>query len=204
VVRHGEIAEQHIGPLGAESTTVAVETAGEPLAVNVTTKGHVAGAAVEYARQRIAQLAATIDEPILFARVKLAIAPDPARKRPALAQATLDLDGRLVRAHVAANEMNEAIDLLQRRLRDKVEHEHEHQKALRRHLRMPTEPGEWRHGAEPEHRPEFFDRPREDREIVRHKSYTAEDLTLDEAAFDMDQLDFDFHLFRDLASGTIA
>jgi hypothetical protein len=36
---------------------------------------------------------------------------------------------------------------------------------------------------------------------VGHKTFVASELTPDEAAFDMDQLDFDFYLFRDLASG---
>jgi ribosome-associated translation inhibitor RaiA len=200
-VRHGHIAEQRIGPLGADTTTEAVEVAGAPLAVNVTTTGAVDPATVDYARQRVAHLAETVDQPILFARVKLTLARDPARTRPALAQATLDLDGELLRAHVAANEMREAIDLLQRRLRDKLEHARERREWLRRHQPRRPEPGERRHGAEPTERPEYFDRPVDEREIVRHKSFTEGELTPDEAAFEMDQLDFDFHLFRDLATG---
>jgi len=43
----------------------------------------------------------------------------------------------------------------------------------------------------PTARPEYFDRPAEDRQLVRHKTYAIDELTPDEAAFDMDQLDYD-------------
>ena len=36
---------------------------------------------------------------------------------------------------------------------------------------------------------------------MRRKTYVDEGLTPDEAAFDMEELDFDFYLFRELASG---
>jgi len=61
--------------------------------------------------------------------------------------------------------------------------------------------GEWRHGDPPTERPEYFDRPPDERELVRHKSYPIDWLTSDEAAFDMEQRDFDFYLFRDRVSG---
>ena len=36
---------------------------------------------------------------------------------------------------------------------------------------------------------------------MRHKTFAVKELTPDDAAFDMEQLDYDFYLFRDLASG---
>ena len=36
---------------------------------------------------------------------------------------------------------------------------------------------------------------------MRHKTFAVDEMTPEEAAFDMDQLDYEFHLFRDLASG---
>ncbi len=59
---------------------------------------------------------------MLFARVKLGRAPDPGMTRPAIAQAVLDVDGRPVRAQVAARQLDEAVDLLEERLRDQLEH----------------------------------------------------------------------------------
>jgi hypothetical protein len=86
-------------------------------------------------------------------------------------------------------------------VRSRVEHgliaEHFH---CRRCSGVP-EPGEWRHGDLPAQRPDHFERPVQDGRLVRHKTFALEELTPDEAAFDMEQLDYDFHLFRDLASG---
>jgi hypothetical protein len=120
--------------------------------------------------------------------------------RRAIAQETLDIDGELVRAHVAGREMRETVDLLQARMRHQLD-----QREQRRRAQRPrpgyTEPGEWRHGDPPLQRPAYFDRPAAERQLVRHKAFTASELTPDEAAFDLDQLDYEFHLYRDLASG---
>ena len=53
----------------------------------------------------------------------------------------------------------------------------------------------------PAWRPRYFDRPAEERQLVRHKTVAAVDSTLEEALFDMEMADYDFYLFRDLASG---
>ena len=113
---------------------------------------------------------------------------------------TVDVNGEIVRAQRCAHEMREAIDLLQARLRHKLEHRAQHRHALRRRPATPAT-GEWRHGDSPSDRPVYFDRPADERELVRHKTFVTSELTPDEAAFDMEQLDFDFYLFRDLASG---
>jgi hypothetical protein len=57
---------------------------------------------------------------------------------------------------------------------------------------------EWRHGEEPSHRAHHYRRPADEREIVRHKSFALVAETPDEAAFEMDVLDYDFHLFIDV------
>ena len=166
----------------------------------VIARGDVADDARSYAHRRIGAVIEHIDEPVLFARVKLTEAPDPARDRPAIAQVTVDLNGEIVRAQVAGHFMREAVDLLDARLRDKLGHRDEYRQALRR--RPPASPpGEWRHGDAPTSRPDYFDRPPDEREVVRRKSYVDEGLTPDEAASDMEELDFDFYLFRELASG---
>ena len=166
----------------------------------VITRGDVGDDARSYAHRRIGAVIEHIDESVLFARVKLTEAPDPARERPAIAQVTIDLNGEIVRAQVAGQVMREAVDLLDARLRDKLAHRDEYRQALRR--RPPVSPpGEWRHGDAPTSRPDYFDRPPDEREVVRRKTYVNEGLTPDEAAFDMEELDFDFYLFRELASG---
>ena len=69
--------------------------------------------------------------PVLYARVKLTRHPDPAVKRPVVAQANLDVDGRLVRVQVEAVTAREAIDRLEARLRHRLERTAEHWEALR-------------------------------------------------------------------------
>ena len=199
-VEHGQIAEQWFGAARPASTATIEATPTGPTVFDVVTKGDVAADAVSYARERILAVADQIDEPILFARAKLSVAGDPARSRPALAQVTLDVNGRLVRAHVAAHDLHEAVDLLQRRVRDKLQHLAEHRKA-ERHLHELAELGEWRHDSLHAIRPEYFERPPDERLLVRHKAFFDEELTAEEAAFDMEQLDYDFYLYRDLASG---
>ncbi len=194
-VEHGLIAEQWTEP----GAPVAAPTAGA-VAIEVSVNGDVDPGSVDYARDRVEAVIDHIGEPVLFTRLKLTLEADPARKRPALAQAALDIGGELVRAHVAAHELREAADLLQRRLLDQLEQRASHRRALRRRSGVP-EPGEWRHGDLTDQRPDHYDRPIEERQLVRHKTFALEELTPDEAAFDMDQLDYDFHLFRDLASG---
>jgi hypothetical protein len=68
----------------------------------------------------------------------------------------------------------------------------------------PAEDGAWRHGDLPTQRPEYYDRPVEDREVVRHKTFALEPMMCDEAAFDLDMLGHDFYLFTEIESGVDA
>lgn len=173
---------------------------GAEQSITLVTRGDVPPEEVEYAMHRMGTLIDKVKEPILFARVKLTLAPDPARPRPALAQALIDVNGDLIRAHVDAETMPAAIDLVQARLRAKLEHRAERRNY--RHTRPDQSgPGEWRHGDRPTIRPDHFDRPPEEREIVRHKTFALEELRPDEAAFDMGRLDYDFYLFHEVDSG---
>jgi ribosome-associated translation inhibitor RaiA len=166
----------------------------------VEVRGSVPGDAAEYARTRIAALARHAHEPVLSARAKLTEAADPAVASPAIAQANLDLNGRLVRAHVAAATMREAIDLLHDRLARRLERMARHWEARRGGRPTPGEHG-WRHSTQPTHRPDYYPRPADQRQILRHKAFTLAVATPDEAAFDMDAMDYDFHLFTDADTG---
>lgn len=116
-----------------------------PVPLEVSLRGAVDDVAVQYARRRIEKVFGQIGEPVLFARLQLTLAADPARERPALAGVVVDIDGTVLRAHVAAHDLREAADLLQRRLLDQVEHRASHLRDLRRRKGI-TEPGQWRHG----------------------------------------------------------
>jgi hypothetical protein len=165
----------------------------------VVVRGDVPEGAVGYATDKLVSLQSRITAPLLFCRIKLTMAADPAVSRPADAQLTLDVNGEVVRGHVAATTMNEAIDLVEARVLDKLSHRAE-RRAWRRRRTVPTGPGmTWPelHVAVHSAPPVDLDEP----VIVRRKSLAAGELTAEEAAFDMTMLDYGFFLFRDLATG---
>jgi ribosomal subunit interface protein len=168
--------------------------------VSVVHLGDVPEAATAYATEKITQLARYTKRPILFAQVKLALEPKPSLERPALAEATLDVNGQPVRAHVAGHDLMEAIDLLEDRLRRRLER-HKGRNDRDHHRPAEAQPGEWRHGDLPTQRPEYYERPVDEREVVRHKTFALEPITCDEAAFDLDMLGHDFYLFTDIETG---
>jgi ribosome-associated translation inhibitor RaiA len=170
------------------------------LDVHVRTHGQVSNDAKTYAVRKIGDLGRLIDRPVLSARVRLTQSADRAVQRPAMAQANLDLNGRLLRAHVAGASMPEAIDALEGRLREQIDRWLPDWEALRG--RQPvTQPGEWRHGETPAHRPPYFPRPADERTIVRHKAFTLARSTPEEAALDLEMLDYGFQLFTDADTG---
>ncbi len=200
-IDHGEIVEQWIDEGAPAGQPATAEGAAGPFPVAVTTQGEVGPEWTAYATGKLARLTHLTDEPVLFGRVNLLQQADPANPRPSVAKLSLDVNGAPVRAQVAARDTQEAIDLAERRLRDKIEHRSEQRQAVRRRPAR-SEAGEWRHGDLPAVRPEFYERPPEERQLVRHRTFAVDELTPDEAAFDLEQLDYDFYLFRDLASGT--
>jgi len=199
-VAHGQIAEQWLERRTRATRAAELEAGARVIPIDIATRGDVDEGDIDYGVDKIGTLLAKVDEPILFTRLKLTRAADPAREKPAIAQVTVDVDGAVVRAHVAAHGFREAVDLLERRLRDQLEHRARRLEDLRTWSGLP-EPGQWRHGDLAAVRPSYVDRPPEERQLVRHKTFAIGELTPDEAAFDMSQQDYDFHLFRDLASG---
>lgn len=153
----------------------------------------------DYARQKVAAVLGQTHQPVLFARVRLTQHGDPALERPIVAQANLDVHGRLVRAQVTAATGTEAVDALEARLRTRLQRSAEHWEA-RRHRQYHPDPHEWRHGDPPSDWQPWFPRPTHERQIIRHKSFTLPRCTLDEAAAEMDELDYGFHLFTEQGS----
>lgn len=167
--------------------------------IRVTTDGHVPGIA-DYARDKIGALLHLAHRPVLSARVRVTRHGDPAVPHPVVAQGNLDVNGRLVRAQAEGGSAREAIDRLEARLRHQLERVAPHWEARRG--RMPsTEPHEWRHQSEPARRRRWYPRTPEEREIVRHKSFTLQRCTVDDAAHDMGMLGYDFHLFTESGTG---
>ncbi len=163
--------------------------------VQVTTHGQLPEAE-DYARSKIGELGRLSHEPVLHAHVKLSEHGDPAVARRVIAQANLDVNGRLVRAQVEDVTARGAIDRLEARLRHRLERAAEHWEAKRGGI-PKTGPHEWRHQSEPTRRPSYFPRPESERRIMRHKSYSLPTCTVEEAALEMELLDYDFHLFTE-------
>jgi hypothetical protein len=120
--------------------------------------------------------------------------------RPVRAQANIDVNGRLVRVQVAGATGMEAVDLLVDRLRHRLAEAARHWEA-QRGGKPSAQPHEWRHGEEPTHRPPYYPRPVEEREVLRHKSFTPARISPAEAAWEMDRMDYGFHLFTEAQTG---
>ena len=158
--------------------------------VIVTTKGEVSEAAREYAAGKVARLHQHAHGPVLMTRIKLTQAEGQDVERNAIAEAAMDVGGRLVRGQVAAHRIDEAVDLLVDRMIRQLD-----QAAAKARSR------ERRPSGDPTARPVRAAIPPEEREVVAHKSFAIDRATLDEAAFDMEVLDYDFFLFTDADDG---
>jgi ribosomal subunit interface protein len=171
--------------------------------VTVTTRGQVPVEMVAYARDKVTKVYHYSHDTVRSAHVVLTVARDPARTRPALAEAALAFDGTRVRAQAAAPTMIEAIDDLADRLQNALV-QHDDIVETRHRWLDAQRPHEWRHGSTPSPMLDHFRRPPEEREVVRRKTFALEPLTVEEAAFDMDLLGHEFYLFVDRDSGNDA
>ena len=124
------------------------------LPLELVRRGDVDELAVEYATKRVGSVMELVSGPILFVRVRLSRDADPHRVRPSLAQVTLDVNGDVIRAQVAADTMTEAIDLLVDRLRNQIQHRAERRRGggPREHGRVALERGDVDPGERPQHR----------------------------------------------------
>ena len=167
--------------------------------VQAETRGAAPEGMASFAVYRVSSLLQAASEPVLFAGVKLTFA-DPAVERPAIAQVSIDLNGRLVRAQAVGGTMREAVDHACDRLRIRLERAARNWQAIRGG-RPVAGPGEWRHQSPPARRLPYFPRPPAERTIMRHKSYTLARQTPDEAAAEAELMDYDFHLFTERSTG---
>ena len=122
--------------------------------------------------QQVSSLPRMAPEPVLFARVKLTMAADPAVEHPVIAQANIDLNGRLIGAQAAGQTMREAVGHACDRLRIRLGRAAQNWAAIRGG-QPAGEPGEWR---------------------LAHE-------TPDEPAADAELVDYDFHRFTEKSTG---
>lgn len=167
--------------------------------VQLVRRGDVVAGSGHYAEQRIRQLIEHTGRDVRFSRVKLTAADNPAVELPAMVEATIEFDNGLVRAHASAATFTEATDHVTERLRRQVESQRDRKR--HRTTALPAPADGWQHGNRPRVETPYFDRAEAEREIVRHKSIATDEMTVDEAAWDMMTLDYEFFLFVDLESG---
>ncbi|REK11857.1 MAG: HPF/RaiA family ribosome-associated protein [Actinobacteria bacterium] len=172
----------------------------EDLEINFVIDGPVPDAARDRARDMIQGLARKAPRPLLFARVKIKIDEDRPPNEDTIVQATVDVSGELIRAQVAAPTPGEALNTLGERMGRRVRRVAEKRRTARK--RPPRTPeGEWRKGDLPSSRPGYIELPRDQREVIRQKTYAPEKASLEDALFDLDVLDYRFLLFTDELDG---
>lgn len=174
-------------PGGTRTKTIA-PMAGTDIAVQ--TSGEVLDGAREYVRRQVASLTRKLSADVEAVRVRLTTFRQTSTARPALAQANLTVNGRLIRAQAVAAFFREAGGLLRARLGDHVDR-----------LADPARPRPWPDPYRAQNRPPAVTVPAMQRKIVRRKRYPLTRCRPDEAALTMDVLDYPFHLFVDADTG---
>jgi ribosome-associated translation inhibitor RaiA len=143
-----------------------------------------------YAQEKIGRVARFAARPVRFASVAITVIDNPSVERPVIAEAVFDIDGLPVRAHVEAHDGREAVDLLEQRLRRRVDQVEDRFEALTRSgPPAAATPGPTPPALPPEGAP------------ARHLSLATNPMTPDEAVFDLDLLGFQFYLFTDAMTG---
>jgi ribosome-associated translation inhibitor RaiA len=89
--------------------------------VRTGSRGRVPGGAEELAVSRIRSVLGHVAKPVLSARITLMMSADPAVAFPAAAHATIDVNGRVVRAQAVGPTMYEAIEHMVSRLRVRLD-----------------------------------------------------------------------------------
>ncbi len=189
VVDRGEIVEQWIDVDPVDAVDRPTRPA-PPL--QLVFRGTVAEDTRAYARTRLDHLIDTVGRQVRFVRLKLSAVDNPANERPAMAEVVLDLDRTIIRAHAAAPTFTEAIDRVVDRLQVRIRHDRSRRRARQR--------GRHSIGGPESPRPIPARRDPTDTvrpQIVRHRSFAPDELTIDEAAWDLGMLDYEFLLFVD-------
>ncbi|MDD7939564.1 sigma 54 modulation/S30EA ribosomal C-terminal domain-containing protein [Actinomycetospora lutea] len=146
----------------------------------VELRGMIGTGLAEYAREKVVHALDHGVHPVGPARVRIVRHDDPARERPVVAIAHVDLAGRRLHAHVVAATPREAVDLLVDRLRRQVGDAH-----ARAHPRRAGAP----------------DPAAVDGTIDRHDVVLAVPTSVPEAVAIMEDREEAFHLFVERSSG---
>jgi len=172
----------------------------QTLQVQTEAHGAVSGLATAVAVRKVRSLLRIAPGPVLYARVKLTMAADPAVKWPAVAQVSLDLNGRLIRAQATGSDLHEAVSQMSDRLRIRLERAARNWAAIRGGKPVAL-PHEWQHQSVRSPRMPGFPRPPEERKVMRHKAYALARQSPEEASTELELLDYDFYLFTERVTG---
>jgi hypothetical protein len=170
---------RYIQQRGTQQRTIPTDTV-------VELRGNIADDLVEYTRIKIGAVLARTGRPVHHSHIRVTKHADPARERPVVAQANVDLDGRLVHVDVDATKPREAVDLLVDTLAHRLE--------KIAHDRHP------KHGT----RAVPVQTAADDPEIVRHRSPSPGPCTVAEAVAELGDLGLEFHLFVENGFGVDA
>lgn len=171
-----------------------------PEDVIVTSRGPVPHEMVERAKEQASHAARLSGRDVLAVTVTLTESTNTGIVEPSRAEVMFDMSGTPVRAEADAPTIAQALDRVIERLERRIVELVNRWDDRSRWLSMP-EDGQWRRGDAPTERPEHFPRPRDEREVVRRKTFAITPATPEEAVYDMESLEHDFHLFTDVASG---
>ena len=171
--------------------------------VEITTRGEVGEASRRLAAKEMERLERYLKGPVMEARVVLTQEQNPRIPLPARAEGSIVLAGRAIRARAAAGSMQAAVDELGERMRRQARH-HVDRQVTRQREPAESATGEWRHASLPTARPERSFRRPEERRLERRKEFGLEPIGVADAAREMQALDHQFFLYRDLATGSDA
>ena len=161
------------------------------------TLGPVPSEALTEAETMMAALAEMAPRPVIFAKVKVNHDDDRSPHQRSVVQATMDVSGVVLRAQAAGTTALKALRVVADRMERRL-HRLSERRAKADKRPPSTSRGTWRSGDLPTRRPEFYDRPPEERLVVRRKTYSPADrISVSEALFDLDVLDYRFFLFTD-------
>jgi hypothetical protein len=137
-----------------------------------------------YARAKFLRVIQSCASPPTAARLELSRLHDGERR--AVVKGRIEIAGHVVRAHVAAATIRAAMDIVETRLRQR----------LQRFTDRADHPD-----IRPAHRPEYAAVPRAYRAIVRRKQWAATPMLPDAAIREAELRDYDFYLFRNVETG---
>lgn len=164
--------------------------------------GSVPPSTRKHAEEMMRRLSDMAPEPVRTARVKVKHDEDRGTDEISIAQGSMDFSDISIRVEAAGPTPDAALDAVDERLEDK----------LARLAGRPEDsgtaaftspPGRWRYRGETDVRPTFHYRPPERRTVVRRKTFSPLDrISIAEALFNLDALDYRFYIFSDTTDET--